>query len=129
MVEGRPVKVVGDNDVRAMNWATGAMVPEGGYAERIAGGGPGVVGLSRDEYMQHLDAIREPIVERYLSAPLSWQWTDDNETPYRVVVDGHELVIRTGDFPAEPMYLLRIDGDEAYALDDWPAAWKRPGGL
>jgi hypothetical protein len=125
-IDGRPVEVVGANDVRAMDPATGIMVPDGSYAERIARGGPGVVALSRDRYIERLDLLRQPILERYASTPLTWERTGDGELPYRVVVDGHELVIRVGEFPEEPLYLLRVDGQEEYAIDDWPAAWKKP---
>lgn len=125
-IDARPVKVVGDNDVRAMDRTTGAMVPDARSAELVAGDHPGVVALTRDEFMQRLDALRQPILERYATASLAWTWTGDSELPYRVVVDGHELAIRPGDFPDEAMYLLRIDGEDVYELDDWPSAWTRP---
>ncbi len=125
-IDGRPVKVVGESDVRAMDPATGAMVPDASFADRIEGNSSSVVTVSKDEYMAKLDALRQPILERFATAPLRWELTGDHDMPYRVAVDGHELVIRTGDFPDEAMYLLRIDGHEVYEIDDWPSAWIKP---
>ncbi len=125
-IDERPVKVVGDRDVRAMDPTTGAMVPDPASAERVAARDGGVVERTKDEYMERLDALRQPILERYCTAPLAWQWTGDSDMPYRAVVDGHELVIRAGDFPDEAMYMLRIDGQETYEIDDWPSAWVKP---
>lgn len=125
-IEGRLVEVVNDDGVRTMDPATGLMVPDGTYAERIASGGPGVVSLSRAEYVRRRDALRQLILERYATTPLAWERTGDGEVPYRVVVDGHELAIRVGEFPVEALYTLRIDGQEVYEIDDWPAAWQRP---
>lgn len=126
VVDGRPVKVVSATEVRAMDRETGAMVLDASAAVRVTKDEPGIVALSKDEYKRQLDALRQPILERYATANLPWTWTGDNEMPYRAHVDGHELVIREGDFPDEALYLLRIDGQEVYEIDDWPAAWTKP---
>ena len=62
-----------------------------------------------------------------LARPIEWAQTGDGEFPYAVTADGHQLTVRINDFPAEPMYTIMIDGVEWTDLDDWPAAWKRPG--
>lgn len=125
-IEGRLIEVVNDSSIRTIDPATGLMVPDDTYAERIASGGPGVMSLSRAEYMRRCDALRQSILERYATAPLAWERTGDGEVPYRVVVDGHELAIRVGEFPLEALYTLRIDGQEVYEIDDWPTAWQKP---
>lgn len=127
-INGRPVRVASDGDVRAMDPVTGAMVPDGACAERVAAMGPGVVELSQQDYRRRLDALRQPLLERYASAALRWDLADDDELSYCAAVDGHELAIRTGDFPDEPMYLLYVDGQELYTLDDWPSQWLKPSG-
>jgi hypothetical protein len=44
------------------------------------------------------------------------------------LVLGLEWRIRLGDFPAEPLYTLAIDGTPIESFDTWPAAWTRPPG-
>lgn len=41
-------------------------------------------------------------------------------------VEGQRWRIRIGDFPAEPMYTLVVDGEDALAFDEWPPTWQRP---
>lgn len=118
VIDGRPIKVVttdGGIEVLAMDPSTGAMVPD---ARRE---------VDKDTFKKLVDRLRQPILERYASAPLQWESTGDDDVPYRLEVGGRELTIRQGDFPAEPMYLLQIDGLGLYAIDDWPSAWKKPG--
>lgn len=122
-VEGRPVKIVAPGEVRAMDRATGAMLVDVNLTERIA---DTAATLSASEYQRLLDELRQPILERYATAAIRWAATGDSDVPYRATLDGHELTIRQGDFPDEAMYLLRIDGDELYEIDDWPGAWTRP---
>jgi hypothetical protein len=50
----------------------------------------------------------------------------DGEFPYQAIIDGRRWEIRVNDFPAEPLYTLMIDGQEALDLEDWPTLWKRP---
>lgn len=129
-IDGRPVEVVCEGDVRAMDPGTGSMIPSARAAERLRAGSSDdelhatVVALSKDEFRKQRDAARQPIIERFATAQLSWEFTGDVELPYRTTFDGHELLIRTGDFPAEAMYLLSINGDELYEFDGWPAAWR-----
>jgi hypothetical protein len=52
--------------------------------------------------------------------------TDDVEHPWAASVDGRTWVLRLGDFPAEPVYALLIDGAEVASFDTWPEAWERP---
>lgn len=58
---------------------------------------------------------------------IAWAHTGDGERPYRAVAGGAELVVRVNDFPAEPLYSLLVNGRPAGDLEDWPAAWIRPG--
>ena len=57
------------------------------------------------------------------STAIAWAHTDDAEHPYGAQFDGHALLIRLNDFPAEPLYTLLIDGVATQDLDDWPATW------
>jgi hypothetical protein len=58
--------------------------------------------------------------------PVSWAKTSDPDCPFTSRVDGHDWVLRLGDFPAEPLYTLIVDGIEAESFDEWPAVWTRP---
>ena len=55
-----------------------------------------------------------------------WDLTGDPERPYAARVAGQEWLIRLGDFPAEPLYTLLIDGAAMESFDSWPEAWTRP---
>lgn len=124
VIDGRPVKVVAKGDgteVLALDPATGAMVPDSSYRDRVSG--PQV---EKQRYRGLLSRLRQPILERYATAPLRWEWSGDSEVPYRLTLDGHELTIRLGDFPDEALYLMHIDGQGVYELDHWPNAWKTP---
>jgi acyl-homoserine lactone acylase PvdQ len=131
-IDGRPVKVVGDGDVHAMDPRTGAIRPDVAMATRIrtdanaAHVDDGLIALSHDEFRARLDALRQPILERFATAPLSWTWSGDVTVGYRTTFDGHDLAVRSGDFPEEAMYLVTIDGEELYELDGWPSAWSSP---
>jgi len=58
--------------------------------------------------------------------PVTWVRTADADCPYSTHVDGHAWVLRLGDFPAEPLYTLIVDGIETESFDEWPAVWTRP---
>ena len=59
-------------------------------------------------------------------APVIWARSSDVDRPYASRVDGHEWMIRLGDFPAEPLYTLIVDGTEVESSDEWPVVWTRP---
>ncbi len=122
VIDGNPVKVAAKDEVLAMDPSTGAMVPNASYRDRVSGGGE----VDKATYMELLDKVRQPILERYATAPLQWESTGDSDEPFRITVDGHVLTIRMGDFPDEALYLMHIDGLGVYAIDDWPSAWKKP---
>jgi hypothetical protein len=63
----------------------------------------------------------------FTELPIAWAPTGDGEVPYRAVIADAELRVRVNDFPAEPLYSLLVDGRHHQDLDDWPAAWTRPG--
>ena len=58
--------------------------------------------------------------------PIDWRRTGDGEVPYDAELDGRRWAIRINDFPAEPMYTLIVDGDEALTFDEWPVRWIKP---
>jgi hypothetical protein len=123
--DGRPLKLIstpGGTTVLALDPSTGAMVPDERYADRLSG-----AEVDEATYLKLRDRLRQPILERYAASPLRWESTNDFDEPWRLLVDGHVLTIRLGDFPAEPLYLMHIDGQRVYALDDWPARWTKPG--
>jgi hypothetical protein len=79
--------------------------------------------------MSHPDPSRPPEPDRLrsaLQASVSWTKGADPAYPYEARVDGRSWVIRLGDFPAEPLYTLIVDGEAIGAFDTWPGAWTRP---
>jgi hypothetical protein len=61
-----------------------------------------------------------------LRTSVGWTQTADVNHPYEARVDGHDWLIRLGDFPAEPLYTLLVDGAEIGSFDTWPESWTRP---
>lgn len=57
---------------------------------------------------------------------VTWTRTGDPEHPYGAEVEGCRWLIRLGDFPAEPLYTLLVDGAEIGSFDTWPETWARP---
>jgi hypothetical protein len=62
-----------------------------------------------------------------LTRRVTWRKGPDPEFIYIAVVGDEHWVIRLGDFPAEPLYTLMVDGEDVLEFDDWPPAWQRPG--
>jgi hypothetical protein len=62
---------------------------------------------------------------RACQTPVVWERSGDVYRPLRAQVHGQAWVLRLGDFPAEPLYTLEVNGAEIGELDDWPAAWQR----
>ena len=60
------------------------------------------------------------------SIAIDWERTLDGEYPYRTTISGKRCTIRVNNFPAEPIYTLLIDGQDALDLEDWPAVWTKP---
>lgn len=61
-----------------------------------------------------------------LARPVTWRRVADVERPYVADVAGACWRLALGDFPAEPLYALEVDGATVGTFDDWPAAWTRP---
>ena len=61
----------------------------------------------------------------WLERSIDWHKTRDPEIPWVAVYDGRELALHLGDFPAEPLYTLVVDGTAELEVDDWPATWRR----
>lgn len=57
---------------------------------------------------------------------LVWSPTGDAECPYEAHVEAQRWRVRVGDFPAEALYTLLVDGAETERFDAWPACWRRP---
>lgn len=57
---------------------------------------------------------------------IAWESTGDGEFPYQATVDGRNLTVRIGDFPAESFYTLLVEGIAVTEFDNWPLSWRRP---
>jgi len=68
-------------------------------------------------------------MRHWLGREVVWRDGASPVFPYVAGVDGHDLVIRLGDFPEEDLYTLIVDGVEVGAFNDWPSTWdrSRPG--
>jgi len=55
-----------------------------------------------------------------------WQVAHDAKLLYQAEVGGENWQLRSGDFPAEALYTLLIQGKEVATYNDWPPAWSRP---
>ena len=60
------------------------------------------------------------------ATPVVWTRALDAFYQYTSAVRGRRWVLRLGEFPAEPLYTLVVDGVEIESFDDWPSAWSRP---
>ncbi|TJZ75833.1 hypothetical protein FCG67_19810 [Rhodococcus oryzae] len=60
-----------------------------------------------------------------LDRRIHWEATGDPREPHRARLDGQTLSIRLGDFPADALYTLLLDGEVVAEFDDWPALWVR----
>ena len=63
---------------------------------------------------------------RWLERPIQWRETGDALVPYSAECDGRTLELRLGDFPAEDLYTLLVDGIEIASCSEWPSSWVRP---
>lgn len=61
----------------------------------------------------------------WLERSIHWDETQDSLAPWAATVDGHALELRLGDFPAEPMYTLVVDGVDVQELESFPVNWTR----
>ena len=66
-------------------------------------------------------------MRHWLGREVVWRDGASAVFPYVARVDGHDLVIRLGDFPEEDLYTLIVDGVEVGAFNDWPSTWDRSG--
>ena len=75
----------------------------------------------------NLDRLPEPDrLQWALETCVTWARTADLDRPYSATVQGRQWMLRLGDFPAEPMYTLIVDGEAIGSFDAWPDAWTRP---
>ncbi|MFO0933472.1 MAG: hypothetical protein U1E39_12270 [Planctomycetota bacterium] len=82
----------------------GAAVPGGGGADREAGAA----------------------LAAALATAVAWRRVADVERPYAAEVAGARWRLVLGDFPAQKLYALEVEGTVVGTFDDWPAAWTRP---
>jgi len=131
-VNDRPVKVEkladGGSDIFALDWTTGAFVPNRDYWDYVsAQDGKDVDRLTEAKFDMKVALLRAQILAKLADEPLSWEHTGDGEIPYRTSVDARVIKLRVNDFPAEPMYTLLAEGQEIADLESWPDLWVRPG--
>ena len=62
-----------------------------------------------------------------LATTLTWRKTDDVDHPWEAIVDGHVWRLRLGDYPAEDLFALIVDGQEIGSLNTVPKAWHLAG--
>jgi hypothetical protein len=55
-----------------------------------------------------------------------WSRTADVDHPLCALVNSERWTLRLGDFPAEPLYTLVVNGEEIGSFDTWPVDWVRP---
>ena len=72
-----------------------------------------------------IDAMAE---SNWLERPIHWRDTGDVFVPYAAESGDHALALRLGDFPAEDMYALLVDGVEVLSFSNWPERWVRTRG-
>ena len=64
--------------------------------------------------------------DNWLERPIRWRETGDDLVPAAATYGGHALELRLGDFPAEELYTLVVDGAEVLRFSQWPTGWVRP---
>jgi hypothetical protein len=62
----------------------------------------------------------------WLERAIHWRATGDAYVPLAATYDDQALELRLGDFPAEDLYTLLVDGFEVLSFSDWPRQWVRP---
>ncbi len=62
----------------------------------------------------------------YLDRRVSWTKTSDVDYPLEAIVDGSKWRLRLGDFPAEALFTLEVEGHAILEFNDWPRAWREP---
>jgi hypothetical protein len=60
-----------------------------------------------------------------LRMTLVWEPTKDVDVPWRARAGSNACTLRLGDFPAEPLYTVLVDGRELGTVDEWPATWSK----
>lgn len=66
--------------------------------------------------------------EHLRDLPLELLPTEDARVPWQAIVNGARVSVRINEFPEEPtLYTVFVDGERAFDLMEWPAAWRRPG--
>ncbi|MBP6630009.1 MAG: hypothetical protein KBG28_11835 [Kofleriaceae bacterium] len=56
---------------------------------------------------------------------ITFEPNGDYDRPLRARVGAADWLLVLGDFPAEPLYTLLIDGVVTLTVDDWPPRWRR----
>jgi hypothetical protein len=62
-----------------------------------------------------------------LRMTIVWDKAHDVDVPWSARVGDQTIMLRLGDFPAEPLYTLVAGGHDIGTVEEWPATWsKRP---
>jgi hypothetical protein len=128
-VEDRPVKVesTGPSGLIAhvLDLTTGAFVPDPVMLERVASGALDVEELSEHKFQRLVEELRRSASYDRQTTQMTWQPTGDPEYPYTAQLGGTVYTLYYGDFPAEPMYGLLVEGQVVDSLDQWPRLWTK----
>lgn len=64
-------------------------------------------------------------LQRCLGTPVHWQQTSDVDRPWIARVGSTTWELQLNDFPAEPLYTLRVGDTVVGPVEDWPPCWSR----
>ncbi len=63
----------------------------------------------------------------HLQVRVKWEKNEDPHCPWKATVDGEEWVLRLGDYPAEDLYALLVNGEKQLTINSWPDCWAKEG--
>jgi hypothetical protein len=61
----------------------------------------------------------------WLERSIHWRETGDPIVPYAAKDGDRVLALRLGDFPADELYTLLVDGVDVLSFSAWPDRWVR----
>ncbi len=74
-------------------------------------------------YLGSVRYVESMTMDEALARKLSWRKTSDVNHPWETVVDGHTWRLRLGDYPAEDLFTLIVDGREIGSFNNVPKTW------
>lgn len=63
----------------------------------------------------------------HLETQVTWAKTEDPHCPWKATTDGEKWVLRLGDYPAEDLYALLVNGAQQLTINSWPECWTKEG--